>query len=296
MFAMSIASVVASTEFNALKYRQDFMTISTVQLETEKPSGKFFGTGFFYKIQHPNDPKRYQVVIMTNKHVLENASRMIAVCPLAENGVAMRGTNVVQIVAEQPYALAYKHPDNGVDLCAIPITALLEGAQKRGRTVLYAAYTRDLLADDKCFDKLRQLDTVIMIGYPSCLKDEVNQQPIFRTGTLATNPSLDFKGRSEFVLDIPNYGGSSGSPVVLFDEGKYWSHEGYNNAALVMGSRFKLLGVNYAHYTATSPGCAIVPGQNQGALPVVSKIPNNTALVIKASRIRELENEIIKIQ
>lgn len=293
IFSMVIASVVASTEFNALKYRQDFMSISTVQLIIMKPNGPYDGTGFFYRIQHPNDPNRYQIVIMTNKHVLENAVRMIAICPLAGNGIGTRGTNVVQIVFEQPNAIAYRHPDSEVDLCAVPISAQLESFRKQGRTVLYAAYTKDLLADDKCYDELRQLDTVVMIGYPSALKDDVNQQPIIRTGTFATNPSLDFQGRSEFVLDIPNYGGSSGSPVVLFDEGKYWKHEGYNNAVMVMGSRFRLLGVNYACWQAPARGCVIVPGDNQINLPVKSMIPNNTAFVIKASRIRELENEII---
>lgn len=57
-----------------------------------------------------------------------------------------------------------------------------------------------------------------MIGYPVGLMDEVNLQPIFRRGVYATNPSLDYMGRKEFLLDIPNNGGSSGSPVFRFDK------------------------------------------------------------------------------
>lgn len=60
-----------------------------------------------------------------------------------------------------------------------------------------------------------------MIGYPVGLMDEVNLQPIFRRGVYATNPSLDYMGRKEFLLDIPNNGGSSGSPVFHFDEKMY---------------------------------------------------------------------------
>ena len=279
----------ASTDFNAIKYRQDFMAISTVQLIATMSTSTFFGTGFYYRVPHPTDPSKYQIVIMTNKHVLDGKDNLIIMCPVSDNGKPSPG-NYETLTIPQPFNIAYKHPSNDVDLCAVPITQLLESAKARGRAILYAPYSDSLLADDKCYDDLRQLDTAVMIGYPSALKDNINHQPIFRTGTFATNPSLNFQGRQEFVLDIPNYGGSSGSPVVLFDEGKYWKHEGFNNAAMVMGARFKLLGVNYACHTAKSDGVVILPTPNP--IPVESRIPNNTAFVIKASRIKELERLI----
>lgn len=74
------------------------------------------------------------------------------------------------------------------------------------------------MAGDDFYAKERQLDQVVMIGYPVGLMDEVNLQPIFRRGVYATNPSLDYMGRKEFLLDIPNNGGSSGSPVFHFDK------------------------------------------------------------------------------
>lgn len=279
---------VASTDFNPNKYRQDFMAISTVQLIAFIRAKPFSGTGFYYAIPHPSNPTKCQVVIMTNKHVLEGKDTLVLTCPVSDGGRPTPG-NYETLTIPHPFNVAYKHPDNDVDLCAIPITSFLEGARARGRPILYSPYTSGLLADDKCFDDLRQLDSAVMIGYPSALKDNVNQQPIFRTGTFATNPSLNFQGRHEFVLDIPNYGGSSGSPVVLFDEGKYWKHEGFNNASMVMGSRFKLLGVSYACSQAISRGSVILPQPNPPDIPVESLIPNNTAFVIKASRIKELE-------
>ena len=289
MVAMFGIVASASTDFNASKYRQDFMAISTVQLISTVSTGTYFGTGFFYLVPHPTDPRRRQIVIMTNKHVLDGKDNLILMCPVSDNGKPAPG-NYETFTIPQPYSIAYKHPSNDVDLCAIPMTEKLDSAKARGRNILYAPYTSNLLADDKCYDDLRQLDTAVMIGYPSALNDNKNLQPIFRTGSFATNPSLDFQGRCEFVLDIPNYGGSSGSPVVLFDEGKHWKHEGFNNATMVMGSRFKLLGVNYACYTAKSDGVVTLPTTpNPIILPVESRIPNNTAFVIKASRIKELE-------
>ena len=295
MVAMFGIVASASTDFNASKYRQDFMAISTVQLISTVSTGTYFGTGFFYLVPHPTDHRRRQIVIMTNKHVLEGKDNLILMCPVSDNGKPSPG-NYETFTIPQPYSIAYKHPSNDVDLCAIPMTEKLESAKARGRDILYAPYTSNLLADDKCYDDLRQLDTAVMIGYPSALSDNINHQPIFRTGTFATNPSLDFQGRREFVLDIPNYGGSSGSPVVLFDEGKHWKHEGFNNATMVMGSRFKLLGVSYACHTAKNTGVVTLPTPNPIVLPVESRIPNNTAFVIKASRIKELEALIQRIR
>ena len=288
---MTELMAIASADFNATKYRQDFMAISTVQLRAPMSTGTYFGTGFYYLVPHPTDPSKCQIVIMTNKHVLDGKDNLIIMCPVSDNGKPKTG-DCETFTIPQPFNNAYKHPSNDVDLCAIPITQLLEAARQRGRTILYAPYTSNMLADEKCYDDLRQLDTAVMIGYPSALKDSVNHQPIFRTGAFATNPSLDFQGRHEFVLDIPNYGGSSGSPVVLFDEGKHWKHEGFNNATMVMGSRFKLLGVNYAYWTAKNDGVVALPAPNPIALPFESRIPNNTAFVIKASRIKELETLI----
>ena len=288
---MTELMAIASADFNATKYRQDFMAISTVPLIATASTSAFFGTGFYYLVPHPTDPSKCQIVIMTNKHVLDGKDNLIIMCPVSDNGKPKTG-DCETFTIPQPFNNAYKHPSNDVDLCAIPITQLLEAARQRGRTILYAPYTSNMLADDKCYDDLRQLDTAVMIGYPSALKDNINHQPIFRTGAFATNPSLDFQGRHEFVLDIPNYGGSSGSPVVLFDEGKHWKHEGFNNATMVMGSRFKLLGVNYACHTAKNDGVVTLPTPTPITLPVESRIPNNTAFVIKASRIKELEGRI----
>ena len=66
---------------------------------------------------------------------------------------------------------------------------------------------------------LMQLDEVAMVGYPNAIADEVNNQPIFRRGVWATNPSLDYDGHKEFLTDIATIGGSSGAPVLQVNNG-----------------------------------------------------------------------------
>jgi hypothetical protein len=60
-----------------------------------------------------------------------------------------------------------------------------------------------------------------MIGYPKGFWDRVNNLPVVRKGITATPIYIDYNGKKEFLLDIPIFSGSSGSPIVLFNEGSY---------------------------------------------------------------------------
>ena len=145
------------------------MAISTVQLIATMSTKTAFGTGFYYAVPHSTNPMKCQIVVMTNKHVLEGADKLILICPVSDNGKISPGA-FERFIIPQPFDHAHKHPSNDVDLCAIPITALLESAKQRGRPILYAPYSSGLLADEKCYDDLRQLDSVLMIGVKSRLQ------------------------------------------------------------------------------------------------------------------------------
>jgi hypothetical protein len=77
-----------------------------------------------------------------------------------------------------------------------------------------------------------------MLGYPKGYGDTTNNYPIVRRGTTATPIKSDFDGKKEFLLDIPIYNGSSGSPVVLLNEGAFES-----KGSLLSGTRLYLLGI-----------------------------------------------------
>ena len=124
-----------------------------------------------------------------------------------------------------------------------------------------------------------------MIGYPNGIWDSVNNMPIFRKGTTATNPLIDYNGKKEIMIDIAAFPGSSGAPVLIFNEGGYRDKKGnmyWGN------SRIILLGVLYAGPQATATGEIIMTPNIQRPI-AVSHIPNNLGLVIKSERILELE-------
>jgi hypothetical protein len=48
-----------------------------------------------------------------------------------------------------------------------------------------------------------------MVGYPNGLWDTANNFPLIRRGVTATHIKNNYNGKSEFVIDIACYGGSS---------------------------------------------------------------------------------------
>ena len=97
----------------------------------------------------------------------------------------------------------------------------------------------------------------------------------------------DYNGKKEFLIDMACFPGSSGSPIFFCNEASYTTG---NN--VIIGSRCRLLGLLYAGPQYTSVGKIIF--ENIPTSPkAVFNIPNNLGLVIKAERIKELE-EIMK--
>jgi hypothetical protein len=107
-----------------------------------------------------------------------------------------------------------------------------------------------------------------MVGYPTGLWDDVHNSPLFRTGSTATHPAVDFQGRPEFVVDLACFPGSSGSPVfAMRSHGYPWE-----DAA---GDPRRFLGVLYAG--------PLLPG---------AQTTVNLGYVIKASKVNELVAQV----
>jgi hypothetical protein len=66
---------------------------------------------------------------------------------------------------------------------------------------------------------------VSIIGFPLGLTGPENF-PIWKTGHLASDPDIDFEGKSLFLIDATTRGGMSGSPVVLRVYGSHLSQSG----------------------------------------------------------------------
>ena len=150
----------------------------------------------------------------------------------------------------------------------------------QGKKPFFFALNSSYIADEEYLKSITQTDEVIMIGYPGGLWDDVNNQPIFRKGILATSPRKNFQGRREFLIDMPVYWGSSGSPVLLFSDGMYFDR---NSGSGMLGGRVKLLGINYATITNTVTGKVVpvpvptvVESEPDTRSATNSQVPNTT--------------------
>ncbi len=254
---------------------QEMMANSTVRLDIVKPLGKWTGTGVLFHFFDGKDPTRQIQVVLTARHLVADASIVTMTFPMKfirNQGKPTRGN----IKYTKGNIRIESHPDTNVDLCAIIISAAVNELRSKGKELIFS-FDTSVLADDKFYEKERPLDPVVMVGHPVGLMDEVNYQPIFRRGVYATNPSIDYMGRKEFLLDIPNNGGSSGSPVFRFDDKMYNDRTG-GGVNMIIGSRLVMVGMSF----------------DNGNTAVLMTGPSNcTAWVIKTSRIKELGDMMI---
>ena len=123
-----------------------------------------------------------------------------------------------------------------------------------------------------------------MVGYPIGLSDNYNHKPIIRKGSTATHPRNDYQGKKEILIDMPCYPGSSGSPVFILNEGSYTTPQG-----VFIGSRILFLGILYAGPEFTKTG-TITFNVSPREPRVLTTIPINLGIIIKAQRIVEFEN------
>lgn len=269
----------------------DVLSYSTVQLMSLVGNGMMrTGTGFFYYCQRG----KYGVpVIITNRHVIDSVQRTRFDFTVAKDG---RPTEKMI-----PYETDYRgikwiaHPDSDVDLAALPILPFINYAHDVHHIDVYMApFNSSLIPDESYFAGICQLDDVVMIGYPDSLRDLVNNQPIFRKGSIATNPNKPFNGRREFLVDMAVYGGSSGSPILLVDDGPHINRQTH---VFENRGRIKLIGVNRATHIHTATGSinAVVHPTAKVDLIPETQIPNGLGVIIHAKRIKELEDIVLKV-
>jgi hypothetical protein len=94
----------------------------------------------------------------------------------------------------------------------------------------------------------------------------------------------DWQGRPEFMIDMACFGGSSGSPVYIMNEGGFSTSDG-----VAIGNRFIFLGVLYAGPTLDVNGSINIVDVPTVATPVVSTtLMMNLGMVIKAEQLNGL--------
>lgn len=262
---------------------------STVRIECENSDGGMStGSGYFFKFKEKKESGEHIPVVITNKHVINGAVRGRLILTKMDQLGNPLDTEHFNIAIENFESYWRQHPESDVDLCAMPLAPLLNVAESLGQKIFYIPLDNSLIPSDSQLEELAALEDIVMIGYPNGIWDSINNKPIFRKGVTATHPFFDYNGKREFMIDAACFPGSSGSPVFLLNEGGYRDKKG---TTYLGATRIYILGTLYAGPQHTATGEVRVINIPTSQKPIsISNIPNNLGLVIKSSRIKELED------
>lgn len=140
-------------------------------------------------------------------------------------------------------------------------------------------------------EELSAVEDVLMVGYPIGLWDEINNLPLIRRGITATHPAVDFCGNSIGVIDAACFPGSSGSPVLIVNEGMYKVKTG-----TVIGSRIIFLGVLSAGPQMTAEGQIVIQGIPTINQPIsLTRLMIHLGYIVKAKEIITLGEHVKRI-
>ncbi|MGJ7655080.1 S1 family peptidase [Escherichia coli] len=254
---------------------------STVRIECDlKGGGTSVGTGFWFCFTDNDDKDKFCPILVTNKHVVHNASQI----RLRINVSHKTNANIkfYDLTISQGESAFIMHPEQDVDICVFPVGAQLSKMESEDLIAQIFFFTDQNMIRNSY---ITPVEDIYMTGYPNGLWDSVNNRPVTRKGITASSPLEDWKGKQEFLIDIACFGGSSGSPVYIMNQGSYVVEGG-----IATGDRFIFLGLLYAGPVLDVSGHFEVIEVPTAATTVVrSTVTMNLGLVIKAEKINDFK-------
>jgi V8-like Glu-specific endopeptidase len=228
--------------------------LCTVRIECMlEDGGTSTGTGFYVKFCHTGS--FFVPAIVTNKHVIQgskNGKILFTLSEINENYPAYGITHAHEIT---DFEHAWRsHPDPEIDLCAMPIFVFVESMNKKGINPFIQYLELSLLPTTDDIENMAGMEKIVMVGYPNGLWDSQHNQPIFRSGVLASHYKFDWNGKPEFIIDAACFPGSSGSPIFIIDIGQVYYRKGLS----IGPSRLKFLGVLYAGPIMSADGTIVI--------------------------------------
>jgi hypothetical protein len=269
---------------------------STVRLAAGRKSvhPTSIGTGFFYKVTSPTT-NRAKVFIVTNKHVVRDAEIIHFVLSYAASIADLNEQHqpIGRKDHEMFWPLAgnfFPHPDPDIDLCGIDVTGavgmILESGRQLRSMILDASWL--LHAADK--PRVRDIEQVLVVGYPNGLWDDHNNMPIARFGTTATHHLAHYQNKRNFLVDVAAFQGSSGSPVFSYEAPMFRQPDGSYSP----GTKVQLIGVVWGVIESSVEGNleAVEIPSAQRYVPVIST-SLNLAIAVHADAILYLDEQIL---
>ncbi len=234
---------------------------TTVRIDTLTHSGASgSGTGFLYA--HRIDEERHALFVVTNKHVVSGGQCGSLTFHQKKDDRPHLGHGFRVDIQDWPQAW-FGHTSTDIDIAVLPFIPLEAHIKQTSNVELfYRCVDSSMLPNQDQLLQFDAIESVTFIGYPNGIWDKTNLLPVARRGTTASPIAVDFEGSPRFVIDASVFGGSSGSPVFVFNQGMFTDKRGNTS----VGSRLLFVGVVAAVFFRTELNQIVavpVPTQSQ---------------------------------
>ena len=219
---------------------------TTVRIDTLTPNGATgSGTGFVFA--HKLDEEKHVLFVVTNKHVVDGMQSGSLTFHQRKDDQPHLGTGFRLDIGSWP-SLWFGHPSSDVDIAVTPFLPLENHIkQQQNVDLFYRLIISDMLPTTEQAEQLDAIESITFIGYPNGIWDSKNLLPIARRGTTASPIAVDFENTPRFLIDASVFGGSSGSPVFVLNQGMITDKHGNST----IGSRVLFVGVVAAVFFRT---------------------------------------------
>jgi len=259
------------------------LLFSTIRLQT--PQG--IGTGFYFLFEI--DENKKVPVFITNKHVINNQDKEVTFSlhfakKTQPSKEVISLTYISDWISHDKYDLAFTFTN-----------PLFEQIKRNyNKDVFIIPLTENLIWNNKKLEGLSAVENVLMYGYPIGLYDEKNVLPLIRSGVTASHPALDFNGEKIGIVDMACFPGSSGSPILIVNEGSYIDKK--SGSVNIGASRIIFLGILFRGPIYDSEG-KIVIREIPTRQEVISITPQliNLGYYIKSEVILDFKEKIRRI-
>ena len=269
----------------------DQIFFTTVRIDTADGKGDYgAGTGFHF--HHRIGDNQY-LYLVTNKHVAFGGKEGRFTFHAGVNGTPEIGNVIPVNIGQHDWnKIWFGHPDPNVDIAICPLPEILEYAAKvSGKEVFLRTISSENIPSKAEWDGFDSIEEITFVGYPNGVWDTKNFLPVARRGTTASPIAVDFEGTPRFIIDASVFGGSSGSPVFLMNEGSFGSRDG----RFLIGSRFHFIGVVAAVFFRTQMNDLVArPILTHSSIAVAQQEMIDLGIVFKANTVVETIEAALK--
>lgn len=278
-------SSTSTVDFNH-NYESENIQFSTIKIsvflkDKKNPSKIDTASGTSFIFSFIIDSTNQIPLLITNNHVVNGAfAYSIYLTKKDETGNPIFGS-VDTLTFTSAEIKWTPHPNQNIDLCATALVPILRRFSKSKFGYFAQSITdKDIPSDSELAD-LKGIEDIFMIGYPIGLGDFRNNLPIVRKGITATHPFFNYQNTPNFLIDAACYPGSSGSPVLIVNEGTYST-----KTSVRMGRRKIFLGILFGCPTFQPDGSLkIIDIPTRKDTVYIQTIPINLGYCIKSSQV-----------